>query len=190
MLCPHCTVVVVGVSRAPENLSKNSKMGPDCVQSNRVFAEVPSATFEEKKTMGVYYKNRALTISLALAASGILTCGMALADIFLPRGSAIVLLASVPLLGALAFGALIAFAWTCELLDRRGYLPVPRRKACTPRKSWQVVSARGPILPSPDEFQPVPKTALPPRPLIDYVVNLRGRMHLRGNRAAYGRHGQ
>lgn len=79
--------------------------------------------------MGVYFKNRVLIISLALAASGILTCGLALADIFLPRGSAMVLLLSVPVMGAVALGVLIAFAWTCELLDRRGWLRVPWRTA-------------------------------------------------------------
>ncbi len=94
--------------------------------------------------MNIYYKNRALTISLALAASGILTCGMALVDIFLPRGSAILALASIPLLGALALGVLIAFAWTCELLDRRGGLPRPKWTVCKPKKSWRVVGARRP----------------------------------------------
>ena len=77
--------------------------------------------------MGLYCKNRLLIISLALAGSGILTCGLAIADIFLPRGSTIVVLASIPLLGAVALGVLIAFAWTCELLDRRGGLRLPRR---------------------------------------------------------------
>ena len=50
--------------------------------------------------MCVYCRNRVLIISLALAGSGILTCGLALSDIFLPRGSAIVVLVSIPLLGA------------------------------------------------------------------------------------------
>ncbi|MGO9108377.1 MAG: hypothetical protein ACLP9L_04015 [Thermoguttaceae bacterium] len=140
--------------------------------------------------MGVCYKNRALMVSLALAASGILTCGLALADIFLPRGSAVVLLASIPLLGALALGVLIIFAWTCELLDRHGYLRVPRRTACKPKKPWQVVSARRPNLFSTDERQAVAKTTLPLRPLFDYPVNLRGRMHFQGNRWVSGRHGQ
>ena len=94
--------------------------------------------------MGVYYKHRVLIISLILAASGILTCGLALADVFLPRGSALVVLVSIPVLGAAALGVLIAFAWTCELLDRRGGLRRPRRTVCKPRKSWRVVSARRP----------------------------------------------
>jgi hypothetical protein len=96
--------------------------------------------------MSINYKNRALIISLALAASGILTCGLALADIFLPRGVAILLLVSIPLLGGLVLGVLIAFAWTCEWLDRRGYLRVPSRTARKPRKPWQAVGARGPNL--------------------------------------------
>ena len=50
--------------------------------------------------MGVYCKNRMLIISLALAASGILTCGLALSDIFLPRGSALVVLVSIPARGS------------------------------------------------------------------------------------------
>ncbi len=140
--------------------------------------------------MGLYSKNRLLLISLALAASGILTCGLVLSDIFLPRGSAIVVLISIPLLGAVALGVLIAFAWTCELLDRRGGLRIPSWTACKPRKSWQVVSARGPNVSSADDRQPVPKTAMPLRPVIDYPVDLRGRMRFQGNRWILGRHSQ
>ena len=47
--------------------------------------------------MGSNYKNRALIISWP-AASGILTCGLALADIFLPAAWQSVLV-SIPLLG-------------------------------------------------------------------------------------------
>ena len=99
--------------------------------------------------MGVYLKNRLLVISLVLAASGILTCGLAVSDIFLPRGSAIVVLVSILLLGAVALGVLILFAWTCELLDRRSYLCVPRRTSGKAKEPWRVVAARRPIWPPP-----------------------------------------
>ena len=140
--------------------------------------------------MGVYCRNRVLIISLALAASGILTCCLALSDIFLPRGSAMTVLVSIPLLGAVVLGVLILFAWTCELLDRRGGLRVPRRTARKPRAmaGHQCPRAESGL---PDERRPEPKTALPPlRPLIDYPVNLRGTMRFRGNRRVSGRHGQ
>ena len=65
-----------------------------------------------------------LVISLILAASGILTCGLALSDIFLPRGSAVFVLASIPVLGVIILGVLVTFAWTCELFDRRGGLRI------------------------------------------------------------------
>jgi hypothetical protein len=120
--------------------------------------------------MGIYYKNRMLIISLVLAASGVVTCGLALADIFLPRGSAIVVLASIPLLGAIALGGLIAFAWVCELLDRRGGLHLPTQTAPKSQKPWRVVGPGGPSSGAsdkqPDRRQPVPKTSLPLRPLI------------------------
>ncbi|MGA2254553.1 MAG: hypothetical protein ABSG53_07830 [Thermoguttaceae bacterium] len=132
--------------------------------------------------MGIYCKNRMLMISLALAASGILTCGLALSDVFLPRGSAIIVLVSIPLLGALALGVLIAFAWTCELLDRRGYLRPPRRTACKPIKPWQVASARGPNLDSANGRKPAPMAPMSLRPLIDYPVNVRGTIHFHDNR--------
>jgi hypothetical protein len=83
-------------------------------------------------------------ISLALAASGILTCGLALVDIFLPHGSAVVVLASIPLLAAVALGVLAIFAWTCELLDRRGWPRLPRRTAGKANKSWHLIRARRP----------------------------------------------
>jgi len=140
--------------------------------------------------MGVYPKNRALMISLALAASGILTCGLALADVFLPRGSAVVLLASIPLLGGFAFGVLIIFAWTCDLLDRHGYFQAAGRTACKSEKPWTLVGARGPNRFSADESQRVAKTTPPLQPLIDYPVNLRGRMRFQGDRWVSGRHGQ
>ncbi len=141
--------------------------------------------------MGVYCRNRVLIISLALAGSAILTCGLALSDILLPRGSAIVVLGSIPLLGAIVWGVLIVFAWTCELLDRHDCLRVAMRTAGRPRKPWQVVSALGPNLASIDERQPESKASKPPlRPLIDYPVNLRGRMHFQGNRPGSGRQGQ
>ena len=82
--------------------------------------------------MGVHGKNRLLMTSLILATSGVLTCGFALADIFLPRGSAIILLASIPLFGIVALGELLIFAWTCELLDRRGW-PVLQGGQATPK---------------------------------------------------------
>ena len=140
--------------------------------------------------MGVYCKNRMLIISLALAASGILTCGLALSDIFLPRGSALAVLALIPLLGAVAFGVLIIFAWTCELLDRRGWLRGPTRTARKASKPSQIVSIRGPNPASIDERPPEPKTAVPLRPLIDYPVRLRGTMRFQGTHRVSGRHGQ
>ncbi len=140
--------------------------------------------------MGIYCKNRVLIISLALAASGILTCGLALSDIFLPRGSAMLVLISIPLLAAVAFGVLIIFAWTCELLDRRGWLRAPSRTALKAHKTWQIITARGPKLASNDDRQPEPKTVTPLRPLIDYPLNLRGTMHFQGTRRVSGRHGQ
>ena len=80
--------------------------------------------------MGVYPRIEMLIISLALAASGILTCGLALSDIFLPRGSALAVLALIPLLGAVWLRVSVSlFAWTCELLDRRGWLRGPTRTA-------------------------------------------------------------
>ena len=51
---------------------------------------------EEIRIMGIYRTNRLLTISLALAGGGILACALALSDIFLPRGSAMVVLVSIP----------------------------------------------------------------------------------------------
>jgi len=140
--------------------------------------------------MGVYYKNRVWAISLALAAGGILTCGMVLAKIFLPRGSAIAVFVSIPLLGAVVLGVLVAFAWACELLDRRGGIRFPARTACKPRERWLVVSTRGPDLATIAERQPATKPAMPLWPLIDYPVNLRGRMHFPGNRRSHGWHGQ
>lgn len=139
--------------------------------------------------MSGYRNHRLLTVSLALAASGVLTCGLALADIVLPRGSAIVVLVSIPLLAAVALGVLIAFAWTCELVDRRGGLRIPRWTACKSRKPWQLVSARGPSISITGARRPASKTALPLRPMIDYPVNLRGRMRFQGNRWIPGRHG-
>ena len=141
--------------------------------------------------MGTYYKNRLLIISLALAASGILTCGLAFADVLLPSGSAMVVLASIPLLGIVALGVLIAFAWTCELLDRRGWLQAPRPAESKGKTAWRVISARGPDLPTTDDFPPEPAISpLPLRPLIDYPVNLRGRLRLQAERRVSGRHGQ
>jgi len=141
--------------------------------------------------MGVYCKNRVLIISLTLAASGILTCGLALSDIFLPRGSALVVLASIPVLGAVAFGVLIIFAWTCELLDRRGWLRGPTRTARKASRPAQVISARGPSLASVNNRQPERKTSLPSlRPAIGYPVNLRGTTRFQGTPPVSGRHGQ
>ncbi len=83
--------------------------------------------------MCVHCRNRALVIGLVLSASGILTCAMALAEIFLPRGTTIAVLVSIPLFGAAALGVLVAFAWTCELLDRHGGLYLAARMARTAR---------------------------------------------------------
>ena len=140
--------------------------------------------------MGVYCKNRVLIISLALAGSGILTCGLALSDIFLPRGSAMVVLASIPLLGIVVLGVLIIFAWTCELLDRRGGVSLPRSTTAKRKEPWQMVSARGPNLASGDAERAEPKTSRPLRPLVDYPVHLRGTIQLQGSRRASGWHGQ
>ena len=141
--------------------------------------------------MGVYCKNRVLIISLALAGSGILTCGLALSDIFLPRGSTMVVLASVPLLGIVVLGVLIIFAWTCELVDRRGGISLSRPATAKQKEPWQMVSARGPNLASGDGRRPEPKTSLPARPLVDYPVKLRGTMQLhQGSRRVSGWHGQ
>jgi hypothetical protein len=141
--------------------------------------------------MSAYRKNRVLIISLALAGSGVLTCSLALSDIFLPRGSAIVALASIPLLGTIVLGVLIVFAWSCELLDRRGGLRVPGQAAGKPGKPRQTVdNARGPNRTCTDERQPTAKVSLPMRPLIDYPVNLRGRIHSQGNRRVSGPYGQ
>ena len=49
--------------------------------------------------MGAPFKNRMLTVSVALAASGIMTCGVALSDIFLPRGSAVLCAGLDPAVG-------------------------------------------------------------------------------------------
>ncbi len=136
--------------------------------------------------MGAPFKNRMLTVSVALAASGIMTCGVALSDIFLPRGSAVLVLASIPLLGGIVLGVLIAFAWTCEWLDRRGWLRAAGLKARTKCNPAQVVSTRSPNLDSSPERQPAPKTSSPLRPLIDYPLNLRGRMPFPGNRRVSG----
>ncbi len=140
--------------------------------------------------MGGPYQNRALMISLALAASGILTCGLALADTFLPRGSTIVVLVTIPLLGAFALAVLILFAWICELLDRRGYLGVARQTTCKLNKPGQAINPHGSNRPGLDQGQSSPKTALPTRPLIDYPVNLGGKMSFQGSRWVSGRHGQ
>ena len=141
--------------------------------------------------MGIYSNNRVLIISLALAASGLLTCGLALSDIFLPRGSAIVVLVSIPLLAAIAFGVLVIFAWTCELLDRRGWPRFPRRTTRKANKPWHIISARRPNPASLDERQSKPTASTPPLGrLIDYPVNLRGTMHFQGIRHNSNWHGQ
>ena len=138
-----------------------------------------------------YCRNRVLIISLALAGSGILTCGLALSDILLPRGSAIVVLASIPLLGAIVLGVMIVFAWTCDLLDQRDCLRVPEPIAGKPATPWQIVSAQGANLASLGERQPESKTSKQPlRPLIDYPVKLRGRVHFQGSRWGSGRRDQ
>ncbi len=137
--------------------------------------------------MGVYCKNRILMISLILAASGVLTCGLALADIFLPRGSVIVVLASIPLLGIVALGGLLIFAWACDLLDRRGGFYGPRPTAGKSQKPWLQIITRDPSSTSPDEHLAAPKIAMPLRPLVDYPVNLRGRMCIQQNRRVAGR---
>jgi hypothetical protein len=123
------------------------------------------AKFTETRIMGVYFKNRMLMISLALAASGILTCGLALADTFLPQGSTLVVLASIPLLAVAAMAVLVAFAWACELLDRRGGLRVLWQTACNNQTLWHVVTG-GPKPGAADGRQAAPKTAVPLRPLI------------------------
>jgi uncharacterized membrane protein YbhN (UPF0104 family) len=135
-------------------------------------------------------RNRVLTISLALAASGILTSSLALLDVFCPQLSTLAVLAFVPLLGAIVLGTLMAFAWTCEALDRRGYLRGEqrvRRKSKMPR---HVVSARGPQVAIPQEHAMPAMPLASPRPLIHYPVNLRGTIHFSGNRWASGWHGQ
>jgi hypothetical protein len=131
-------------------------------------------------------RNRVLTISLALAASGILTSSLAVLDVFCPHLSTLAVLALVPLLGAIALVTLMAFAWTCEMLDRRGYLQRPRRwaKSKTPA---HVVCARGPqvVIPQQRSVRPV----MPQRPLIDYPLNLRGTIQF-SSRWASGWRGQ
>jgi len=140
--------------------------------------------------MGILCKNRLLIISLTMASSGILTCGLALSDIFLPRGSAMVVLISIPLLAAIALAVLVAFAWACEMLDRRGYLRNPTRSGGEAKRRWQIISVRGPLLPFHSEGRPAVNTPKPLRPLVDYPVNLRGRAHFDGSRWASGSHGQ
>ena len=94
--------------------------------------------------MGINYKNRALIISLALAASGILTCGLALADIFLPRGSAILVLVSIPLLGGLVAGRVDRLRLDLRIVGPARLPSRSKPNGSQAKKPWQVVSARGP----------------------------------------------
>ena len=140
--------------------------------------------------MGILCKNRLLIISLTMASSGILTCGLALSDIFLPRGSAMVVLISIPLLAAIALAVLVAFAWACEMLDRAGTSAIQLGAAARQRGAGRLFSVRGPLLPFHSEGRPAVNTPKPLRPLVDYPVNLRGRAHFDGSRWASGSHGR
>ncbi len=131
-----------------------------------------------------------LIISLALAASGILTCGLALSDIFLPRGSALAVLALIPLLGRSRIWRVDHLRMDLRTVGPRGWLRVPTRTARKASKPSQIVSIRGPNPASIDERPPEPKTAVPLRPLIDYPVRLRGTMRFQGTHRVSGRHGQ
>jgi hypothetical protein len=115
--------------------------------------------------MCVYCKNRVLIIGLLLISSGVLTCGLALADRSLPHGSAMAVLVSIPLLGAVALGVLTTFAWVCELLDRRGDLRLPRPRAFKSQEPQQVVRPGGPSRGPPGQRQAAARTSLPLRPL-------------------------
>jgi hypothetical protein len=139
--------------------------------------------------MGISSTNRITTVSLALGASGILTCGLALSDIFFPPLSTTAKLIAIPALAAVVFGALFAFAWACEMLDRRGYLHGPARKTRRAGSPRQVVCARGPQIAVPRE-RPAAKTPVPLRPLIHYPIHLRGtiRVHVASWRSKW--HGQ
>jgi hypothetical protein len=59
-------------------------------------------------------KNKVLVVSLALAVAGILTCGGALSDVFMPRGSATAFLVAMTVLFLLVSGLVIAFIWACD----------------------------------------------------------------------------
>ena len=123
--------------------------------------------------MGVFRENRVLTASVALAFGGVLTCGLALVDEFLPRGSAPLALAAIPLLGALAVSVLIIFARTFDLLDHGAYLSEPEKTASNPRSNWRVsLTLRTDSLGGP---QPGIESALSLRPSIDHAMTIRGK---------------
>ena len=158
-----------------------------CTCKRSPAADSQSTNERRFEPWGIFSRNRLLIVSLAIAASGILTCGMALADIFLPHGTAIFVLVSIPAIAVGVFAMLFAFAWTCEMLDRRGYLRRPIQIGGEAKGAWQIVLVREPLQPS--ERQPVLTIRKPLRPLIDYPVNLRGRATFSGRGWASGSQG-
>ena len=58
--------------------------------------------------------NKLIAASSALAAAGVLTCGAASFDVFLPKGTLTAFLASMALLGLLVSGVVIGFTWACD----------------------------------------------------------------------------
>ena len=58
--------------------------------------------------------NKLIAASSALAAAGVLACGAALFDAFMPKGTLTAFLASMALLGLLVSGVMIGFTWACD----------------------------------------------------------------------------
>ena len=68
---------------------------------------------EDKSCVHISW-NKLIAVSSALAAAGVLTCAVALLDVFMPKESLAAFLASMALLGLVVTGVLIGYTWACD----------------------------------------------------------------------------